>query len=118
MGRRCQSEEGADWSSDLGYGSDDGLVAAMASMASMVWMAQGGTDVEVLLVPMMVATNGGDGWLAWDGGLGSSTQRTLTWKSLCVTSSDGDTHSGSFAFRLNCLQNTSGFLSLCRVLDL
>ena len=24
-GRRCQSEEGADGLSDLGYGSDDGL---------------------------------------------------------------------------------------------
>ena len=34
-------------------------VATMASMASMVWMAQGGTDVEVSLVLMMVATNGG-----------------------------------------------------------
>ena len=50
------------------------MVVSMASMASMVWMAQG----------------------------------ALTWKSLCVTSSDGDTHSGSFAFRLNSLQNTSG----------
>ena len=52
-----------------------------------------------------------------DGGLGSSTHRALTWNSLCVPSSDGDTHSGSVAFRLNSLHNTSGFLSLCRVLD-
>ena len=38
-------------------------MARMASMASMVWMAQGSTDVEVPLVPMMVASNGGvDGW--------------------------------------------------------
>ena len=37
-------------------------VATMASMASMVWTAQGSTDVEVPLVPMMVATNGGDEW--------------------------------------------------------
>ena len=34
-------------------------VATMASMASMVWMAQGSTDVEVLLVPMMVASMDG-----------------------------------------------------------
>ena len=53
-----------------------------------------------------------------DGALGSSTQRALTWKSLCVPSSDGDTHSCSFAFRLNSLQNTSGFLSLFRDLVL
>ena len=33
-----------------------------------------------------------------DGGLGSSTQRALTWKSLCVTSGEGDTHSGSLLF--------------------
>ena len=44
-----------------------------------------------------------------DGGLGSPTHRALTWKSLCVPSSDGDTHSGSFAFRLNSLQ------ALCRI---
>ena len=83
--------------------------AAMASMASMVWLAQGGTDVEVTLVPLTVATIGGDElWSRWmasmvgvGGGLGSSTQRALTWKSLCVPSSDGDTHSGSFAFRVN-----------------
>ena len=53
-----------------------------------------------------------------DDGLGSSTQRALTWKSLCVPSSDGNTHSGGFAVRLNSLQNTSGFLCLCHVLDL
>ena len=41
-------------------------VATMASMASMVWMAQGSTDVGVPLVPMMVATNGGvGGWRRW-----------------------------------------------------
>ena len=35
-------------------------------MASIVWMAQAGTDVEVLPVPTMVATNGGvDGWRRW-----------------------------------------------------
>ena len=47
----------------------------------------------------MVATNGWRRWVASmvgvDGGLGSSTQRALTWKSLCVLSSEGDTHSGS-----------------------
>ena len=66
--------------------------AWVASMASMVWKAQGGTDVEVPLVPIV--------WRRWvalmvgvDVGLGSSTQRALTWKSLCVTSTDGDTHS-------------------------
>ena len=105
-------------------------IAWIASMASVVWMAQGGTDVEAPLVPMMVATNGGfdgwrrwlasnggvDGWCRWlasmvgvDGGLGSSTQRALTWKSLCVPSCEGDTHSCSFALRLNSLQVTSVF---------
>ena len=53
-----------------------------------------------------------------DGGLGSSTQRALTWKSLSVPSSDGDTHSCCFAFRLNILHNRSVFLSLFRDLDL
>ena len=75
------------------------VVATMASMASMVWMAQGGTDVNVSLVPLAssgdewrrLATNGGvDGWL------GSSTQRALTWKSLCVPSGDGGTHRCSY----------------------
>ena len=68
---------------------------------------------------------GVDGWRRWmaskvgvDGGLGSSTQRALTWKCFCVPSGEGGTHSGSIAFRLNSLQNTSGFLSLRRVLDL
>ena len=32
------------------------------------------------------------------GGLGSSTQRALTWKSLCVPSSEFGTHSGSLLF--------------------
>ena len=64
-------------------------MAWVASMASMVWMAQGVTDVEVPLVASMVGV---------DGGLGSSTQRALTWKSLCVPSSEGDTHSGSLLF--------------------
>ena len=54
-------------------------MARMASMASMLCMAQGSTDVEVPLVPMMVASNGGvdgvasmvasmggiDGWRRW-----------------------------------------------------
>ena len=32
----------------------------------MVWIAQGGTDVEVPLVPMMVASmDGVDGWRRW-----------------------------------------------------
>ena len=41
-------------------------VATMASMASMVWIARGGVDVEAPLVLMVVATNGGvDGWRRW-----------------------------------------------------
>ena len=63
------------------------------------------------------ADDGGDDWwrravasmVGVDGGLGSSTQGALMWKSLCVPSSDGDTHRGSFASRLNSLQNISGF---------
>ena len=43
-------------------------------MASMVWIAQGGIDVEAPLVLTVVASS-------VDGGLGSSTQRALTWKS-------------------------------------
>ena len=39
-----------------------GVVATMALMASMasivVWMAQGGTDVEVPLLPLVVASSG------------------------------------------------------------
>ena len=90
--------------------------AWVVTMASMVWMALGGTDVEVSLV---LTCDGGDGWwrrmvasidgvdrwrrslasiVGVDGGLGSSTQRALTWKSLCVPSSEGDTHSGSLLF--------------------
>ena len=94
----------------------------MASMASMVWIARGGVDAEVF----PGAHGGGvDGWRRWMasmggvyGGLGSSTQRAPTWTSHCVPSSDGDTHSCSFAFRLNSLQNTRRFLSLFRDLDL
>merc|ERR1719383_737139 len=44
-------------------------------------------------------------WRRWmasmvgvDGGLGSSTQRALTWKSLCVPSGEDDTHSSSLLF--------------------
>ena len=33
--------------------------------------------------------------VGFDGGLGSSTQRALTWKSLCVTSGEGGTHSAA-----------------------
>ena len=41
-------------------------VVTMVSMAAMVWMAQGGIDVEVLLVLVMVASNGGvDGGFQW-----------------------------------------------------
>ena len=54
----------------------------------------------------IVASMGGvDGWRRWvasmggvDGGLGSSTQRALTWKSLSLSSGDGDTHSCSLHF--------------------
>ena len=66
----------------------------MASMAPMVWMAQGSSDVEVLLVLLVVVASSDDEWrrLATNGGvdgwLGSSTQRALTWKSLCVPSSE------------------------------
>ena len=61
-------------------------LAPMAPMASMVWMAQDGADVEVPLVPLVVASNGVEWWL------GSSTQGALTWKSLCVPSGDGGAH--------------------------
>ena len=114
--------------------------ARMASMASMVWMAQGCTDVEVPLVLLMVASNGGDGWwrrwlasnggVEWwrrlvasmvgvDGGLGSSTQRALTWKSLCVPSGEGDTNSGSLLFvKTHCMMSVAFvhcFVTVCCV---
>ena len=41
-----------------------------------------------------------------DGGLGSSTQRALTWKSFCVPSGEDDTHSSSL------LQHVSGVCPL------
>ena len=58
---------------------------------------------------MVALMDGFDGWRRWwlrmvasmvdvDGGLGSSTQRALTWKSLCVPSGEGDTHSGCLLF--------------------
>ena len=47
------------------------MMAGVATMASMVWMVQGSTDVEVSLVPAMVATNGGfDGWRRWMASMG------------------------------------------------
>ena len=60
-------------------GVDGGLVASMASMVALGrrWRR-------------MVASNGG--------GLGSSTQRALTWKSLCVPSGEDDTHSSGWFF--------------------
>ena len=51
-----------------------------------------------------------------DGGLGSSTQRALTWKSLCVPSSEFDTHSSSLLFAFTVCRMSSG-LSLCLVGD-
>ena len=44
---------------------------------------------------------GVDGFDGVDGGLGSSTQRALTWKFLCVPSGEDDTHSSSFVLCLN-----------------
>ena len=51
----------------------------MASMASLVVWWPGGVD-------------------GVDGKLGSSTQRALTWKSLCVPSGEDGTHSSSLFF--------------------
>ena len=71
---------------DGGLGWRRVVVASMASMAS-----NGGFDgVDGGLVASM-ASNGGVE-------LGSSTQRALTWKSLCVPSGEDDTHSGSLFF--------------------
>ena len=47
----------------MGFGCDDAWVA---TMASMVWMGQGCTDVGAPLLPVMVASDGGvDGWRRW-----------------------------------------------------
>ena len=43
------------------------------------------------MVVASMASNGGVEW--WE--LGSTTLRALTWKSLCVPSSEFDTHRGS-----------------------
>ena len=94
---------------DVGLGSYEDVGEWWQRMVA----SMGGVDRWLRWWRRMVASNGGV-----DGGLGSSTQRALTWKSLCVPGSDGDTHSRSFAFRLYGLQDNSGFLSLCRVLDL
>ena len=69
------------------------LVASMASMASMVlWMVGGGVD----------GVDGVDGLASIaDGELGSSTQRALTWKSLCVPSGEFGMHRGSLLSVLN-----------------
>ena len=56
----------------------------------------------------MTASIGWRRWLASNGGLGSSTQRALTWNSLCVLSGEGGTHS---------LQDVKWLLSLCLVVD-
>ena len=60
--------------------------------------------MKVLLVPLVVAWNGVEWWL------GSSTERALTWKSLCVPSGDKGTHRcGLLLFRQTasylCLQS-------------
>ena len=45
-------------------------MAWVATMASMLWMAQGGTDVEVPLVSLMVASmDRVDGWRRWWAGV-------------------------------------------------
>ena len=79
-------------------------------MGSLIWFvvmtqseerADGLSDMDWL-----VATFGGvDGWLRWVvsmggvvGGLGSSTQRALTWKSLYVPSGEDDMDSSSLLF--------------------
>ena len=69
------------WSGDDCFDDSDGGVDG-----------QEDTDVEVLLVPLAVASNGAEWWL------GSSTQRALTWKSFCVPSGDGGTHRCSLFF--------------------
>ena len=77
-------------------------------MGSLIWFvvmtqseerADGLSDMDWLMASM----DGVDGWRRWmasivDGGLGSSTQRALTWKSLCVPSGVDDTHSSSLLF--------------------
>ena len=68
----------------------------------------------------VASTGGVDGWRRWmasmdgvdGGGLGSSTQRALTWKSLCVPSSEGDTHSGSLLFVWTVCRMSSGVCPL------
>ena len=90
--------------SDKWMASMDGVDGWRRWVASMVgfdgcrrWVASmGGVDGWRRWLASM---GGVDGWLRWvasmvgvDGGLGSSTQRALTWKSLCVTSAEGGTH--------------------------
>ena len=115
----CDCVDGAD-----GYdGPMASMVASMDPMASMVASMDPMASMASMVVPpmapmvsmvasmapmasMVVASmDGVDGWRRWmasmvgvEGGLGSSAQRALTWKSLCVPSGEDDTHSGSLLF--------------------
>ena len=89
----------------------DGLVASMASNGGVEWWSR-------MVAPM--ASMGGIG----DGDLGSSTQRALTWKSLCVPSGEFGMHRGSLLSVLNsCLRTVVltclifSCLTACLLLD-
>ena len=79
--------------------------------ATMAWVASsGGVDgVDGVDGGGFDGFDGVEWWLRWrrwrrwlasivDGGLGSSTQRALTWRSLCVPSGEDGTHSSGFFF--------------------
>ena len=83
--------------------------------ATVAWVASsGGFDGVDGVVGGLVAW-----WRRWlasivDGGLGSSTQRALTWKSLCVPSGEFGMHRGSLLSVLNsCLR--IAVLATCRI---
>ena len=85
----------------------------------MTWVGTMASMVVASMAPMVAWWRR---WLRWlasivDGGLGSSTQRALTWKSLCVPSGEDGTHSSSLFFALNRMQDVQWRLSMCLVVD-
>ena len=85
------------------------LVASMASMASMVCRHEGALTWKSHWC--LVASSGDEWWRRWVAGV--LTQRALTWKSLCVPTGEGDTHSCSLIFLPDRGQTCSSFRPCC-----
>ena len=82
-----------------------GVVGATMAWVESSGLADGfdGVDVMTSMASMALLVVWWRRWRRWrrwlasivDGGLGSSTQRALTWKSLCVPSGEFGMHRGS-----------------------